>query len=402
MSKLLHVAVYEYQRNAFRRSFLLALFSVPLMLIMIVGVGAVMESRGTNRAPVGYVDHAGLFARPIAAPVAGSGRPVEFISFGTEQEARAALDTGKVQAYYVVAADYYETRDVDLVYIHPPGGNARRQFYDFVRINLLAGQPSDLGRRALLAGDKVTVTSLDGRRQVPSTGPTFGILMPLVIGLAFLFLLMTSSGYLMQAVAEEKENRTMEVLATSVSPLHLIAGKVVGIVGVSLTQLTAWTLFSLLAVAIAHAAGIGWMQDLSLDWGPVLATVALAIPCYVLASALMTAVGATVTTSQESQGAGMIFALLHGLPFYLAWAIVSAPHGTVSVTLSFLPFTALLAVVMRNLFASVPAWQVAVSMVVQVGCALAAIWLASRAFRLGMLRYGKRLRLREVLQARVR
>jgi len=375
---------------------------VPAMVAGVVGVGIFMESRGVNQAPVGYVDQSGLFAQPVAAPVAGFGKPVQFVPFKSEQDARAAVDAGKLQAYYVVAADYFKTRDVDLVYVHPPGSNATRQFYDFVRINLLVGHPQDYARRALLVGDNVITTSLDGRRHIPSGGPTFAILAPLVIGLSFLLLLLMGSGYLLQAVVEEKETRTIEVLVTSVSPLQLVAGKVVGIVGVSLTQLVAWTLFSFLALAAARRAGIGWLQDLSLDWGPVLATAALAVPCFVLASALMVAVGATLTSSHESQPAGNLFFILHALPFWLAWAIVSSPHGALSVALSFLPFTALMTVVLRNLFAAVPTWQVAAAFATQSLCALAAIWLAGGAFRLGMLRYGKRLRLRDLVQVRGR
>jgi len=177
MAKLIRIALHEYRRTVFRRSFLLALLSVPAMVAGVVGVGIVMESRGINNAPVGYVDHAGLFTRPIAAPVAGLGKPVQFVPFEAEQAARAALDAAEVQAYYVVEADYFKTRDVDLVYVHPPGVNATRQFYDFVRINLLAAQSPDLAQRALLVGDSVITTSLDGRRHVPSGGPTFAILM---------------------------------------------------------------------------------------------------------------------------------------------------------------------------------------------------------------------------------
>jgi ABC-2 type transport system permease protein len=401
---LFRIALFEYRRNVFKRSFLLALLSVPAMVVLVLGVGIVMESRGVDNAPVGYVDHVGLLARRIAPPVAGTGKLVEFVAFETEEAARAALDAAKIQAYFVLSADYYRTRDVDLVYIHPPGNNAMRQFYDFVRINLLAGQsPAPaLARRALLVGDNVTVTSLDGRRHIPSGGPTFGLLMPLLIGLAFLLLVLMSSGYLLQAVVEEKENRTMEVLVTSVSPLKLVAGKVVGTVGVSFTQLLAWILISFLALALARLAGINWLHDLSLDWGPVLATAALAIPGFVLVSALMVAVGAAVTSGQESQAVGTFFSILHALPLWLAWAIVSAPHSTLSATLTFMPFTALLTLVLRNLFSTVPAWQVGVSIAVQTVCALAAVWLAGHVFRLGMLRYGRRLGWQELVRARVK
>jgi ABC-2 type transport system permease protein len=397
MLKLWRVAAYEYRRNVFKRSFILALLSVPLMIGLNVGIGLFMESSGDDGSPVGYVDHAGLLTNPIAAPVTGSRERIAFIPFQIENDARLALESGDIQAYYVLAADYYQTKDVSLFYHKEPGANATRQFYDFIQINLLADQPADLARRAVLIGENVTVRSMDGSREVPGGGPPFGIIMPILIGFAFLFLLLMSSGYLMQAVIDEKENRTMEMLATSVSPTQLVGGKVLGIIGVSFTQLIVWTLITILGIFIARSAGIDWFQDPRLDWGIILATVALAIPTYILASALMTAVGAMVTSAQESQSMGSVFFILHLAPLYLAWAIVRTPNGILPVALSFLPFTALLTVTLRNIFAAVPMWQIAVSVAIQTLCAIGALWLAGRAFRVGMLRYGKRLNLREIL-----
>ena len=397
MPKLWRIARYEYRRNVFKRSFILALLSVPFMIGLNVGIGLFLESTENDRSPVGYVDHAGLLADPIAAPVTGSREPIAFIPFQTENDARAALESGHIQAYYVLAVDYFQTKDVSLFYLKEPGGSATRQFYDFIQINLLADQPTDIARRASLLGESVTVRSVDGSRQVPGGGPAFGIIIPILTGFAFLFLLLMSSGYLMQAVVDEKENRTMEMLATSVSPTQLVGGKVLGIVGVSFTQLIVWTLIAILGVFIAISAGVDWFQDARLDWGSILATVALAIPTYVLASALMTAVGATVTSAQESQSTGAVFFILHLAPLYLAWAIIRTPNAVVPLTLTFLPFTALLTVTLRNIFAAVPLWQVALSVVIQILCAIGALWLAGRALRLGMLRYGKRLNLREIM-----
>jgi ABC-2 type transport system permease protein len=222
--------------------------------------------------------------------------------------------------------------------------------------------------------------------------------MPLLIGFAFVFLLLINSGYLMQAVVDEKESRTMEVLVTSASPTQLIGGKVLGVVAISFTQLAVWTITSILAVAVAHHLGIDWLQDLSLDLGTVLAAAGLAIPAYVMACALMAAAGAMIVSAHESQAAGTPFAVLHLAPLYLAWAIVMTPNALLPTILSFLPFTALLTVTLRNIFTAVPAWQVAAGIAVQAACAVGAIWLAGRAFRLGMLRYGRRLRLRELLR----
>jgi len=401
ISKLWRIARHEYRRNVFKRSFVLALLSVPLMIAVIVGVGFFMASREVNNRPLGYVDHAGLLANPIPAPLAGSANRVDLIPFDGEAAARTALEAGEIQAYYVLAAHYSSTRRVDLYYLKAPGNNATRQFYDFMQINLLAGRSSlgaDVARRVALLGDKVTVRSLDGSRHVPSGGPTFGIIMPLLIGFAFVFLLLINSGYLMQAVVDEKESRTMEVLVTSASPTQLIGGKVLGVVAISFTQLAVWTITSILAVAVAHHLGIDWLQDLSLDWGTVLAAAGLAIPAYVMACALMAAAGAMIVSAHESQAAGTPFAVLHLAPLYLAWAIVMTPNALLPTILSFLPFTALLTVTLRNIFTAVPAWQIAAGIAVQAACAVGAIWLAGRAFRLGMLRYGRRLRLRELLR----
>jgi ABC-2 type transport system permease protein len=400
MTKLYRVAAYEYRRTVFKRSFILALLSVPLMVCLNVGVGLFMESRGVNNAPVGYVDHAGLFADPIPVPVSGSREPVAFLPFQTDADARAALEAGEIQAYFAVAADYLQTRDVGLFFLEEPGANATRQFYDFLQINLLADQPAEIARRAALLGEGVTVRSLDGLREVPGGGPTFGLIMPILIGLAFVFLLLMSAGYLMQAVVDEKENRTMEVLATSVSPTQFIGGKVLGIVAVSFTQLAVWTLVTVLAIAIARMAGIAWLQDPSLDLGIVLGTLALAIPSYVLAAAMMAAVGATVTSSKESQSTGSLFFILHLIPIYLSFAIVRTPNATLPTVLSLLPFTALLTVTLRSIFSAVPLWQIAASATIQTLCAVGALWLASRAFRLGMLRYGQRLNWLELVKAR--
>jgi len=399
MSRLWLVALYEYKRHVFKRSFILALLSVPLMISLNVGIGLLMESLKNNNAPAGYVDRAGLFAAPIPAPVTGSKKPIEFIPFQTEDDARAALEAKDIQAYYVVTAGYFETNRIDMVSLKEPGKNATRQFYDFVQINLLAGQSPEIAHRAA-AGTDVIVRSLDGRRQVPGGGPTFGLIMPLLISVAFAVLLIMNSGYLMQAVVDEKENRTIEVLVTSISSTQLIGGKVLGIVAVGLTQLVTWIAVCVLAVIVAGQLGIEWFQDPSLDWGIILATVAVAVPAYVLASALMTAIGATVTSTQEGQSVAALFFILHMVPCYVAGPMITTPSAPLPVGLSLLPFTALLTIGLRNLFTAVPLWQVAVSAAVQTLCAVGALWLAGRAFRLGMLRYGQRLRWRELLKVR--
>lgn len=193
----------------------------------------------------------------------------------------------------------------------------------------------------------------------------------------------------------------MEVLVTTISPVQLVGGKILGIVAISMTLLFSWTAVVLLGIFIGRQFGVAWLNDLSMDWRTVLAVVSIAVPAYILATALMTAIGAMVTSTQEGQSVSAVFFILHAIPFYVSWLFLSDPHSPLAVLMSILPFTSLMTVGMRNLFTIVPAWQVLVSTVVQVAGAAGAVWLASRAFRIGMLQYGQRLTFRGLL-ARIR
>jgi len=397
MKRVLSVARYEYRRNVFKKSFLLTLLSIPLMVALGLGVGLLLVSLENNDRSVGYLDQAGIFENPIPPPLSKGEEPVDFIPFQTEEEAMASLEAEEIQAYYLLPADYFETQRIEIVYTEKPGENANRQWWDFLQINLLSDQPTEIAYRSASGAD-VTVRSLDGKRSIADSGPAFGNLMPLFINMAFMGLILMSSGFLMGAVAEEKENRTMEIVVTSISPLQLIGGKLLGILAIALTLLVSWSLIVLLGIFAARTMGIGWFQDLGMDWGVILATGAIAAPAYVLVSALMIAIGTMVTTTQEGQSFSSLFIILHLIPLYIAFAFIEKPDSSLAIALSILPFTSLMSTAMRNLFFSVPNWQIALSVGVQTVCAIGAIWLASRAFRLGMLRYGQRLRWRSLFQ----
>jgi len=399
MNTFWRVALYEYQRNVFKKSFILLLLSVPFFIVLSIGMGMFMERIRDDSDPVGYVDHAGVLANAVTASQLEIeyDSPVDFIPYASEEEARAVLETGEIQAYYVLPAVYPETLQVELVHIDQPGENVQRQFHDFLQINILSSQPTEIARR-VAQGTSVNVRSVDGLRLIPDDGPPFGLLMPLFITMAFLFMIMMTSGYTMSAVADEKENRTMEVLITSIPPGRLIGGKIIGIVAIGLTLLITWTLVVILGIVVARQFGVEWFNNLSMDWRAVAATIIIAIPTYALAVSLMTAIGAMVTTVQEGQSVSAIFFILLAAPIYTSAVFIKNPHTPLAVTLSLLPFTALMTIGMRNLFTIVPGWQVLVSVIVQTVCVLGGLWLAGRALQVGILQYGQRLNLRKLLR----
>jgi ABC-2 type transport system permease protein len=383
-----------------KRSFLLVVLSVPAFIAFSVGVSWLIETVRESPKPVGIVDRAGIVpADPAAAERAqeifAGEASLEFIPFASEQDARAGLESESIQAFVILPESYPDTRQVELVFIEEPGENVGEELETFLQANLVAGEDPETAAR-LVEGSAFTVRSADGQRELSGSGLPFDLIIPFFLSIAFLFLIMMSSGYMLDAVAEEKENRTLEILTTTIATQRLLAGKVIGIVLIGFTILLTWLIFLAIGALVASWLGVSWVQDISFDWRILLATVVIAIPAFVLVAAIMTGIGAMVTTSSEGQSVSALFFMLHLAPLYVVWAFASTPHSPVAVLLSLTPFTALLTLGMRHLFTVVPTWQIYASALIQLTLAIAAVGLAGRAFRLGRLQYGQRVSLRRL------
>jgi len=394
MSKFWLIASHEYTRHVFRRRFLMPLFSVPLLIILMAALVIAVVMVNSSPTPIGYVDQSGLLSNPIPQPaVKWPERTVHMRSYPDEASAKADLQAGKLQAYYVLSADYLQTGKAREVYLTEPKGIAVQQFNSFLAVNLLASQPATVKNR-ILDGSQVTVESADGRK-VASEDQIVNLILPFVAGILFIVGMMTSSGYLMQAVAEEKENRTMEIMVTSVSPGQLMSGKVIADIAVGITQLVVWALFIALGLMIGKNY-VSWLSNIQFS-GEMVGTLALVmIPAFIMISGLMAAVGATVTESSEGQQVMGLFTIPLWLPYILIATFIENPNSPLAVVLSLFPLTAPMTIAMRIGFSTIPTWQLVLSVAILVLSAIGSVWLAGRAFRLGMLRYGQRLRWKEI------
>jgi ABC-2 type transport system permease protein len=350
----------------------------------------------TDNTPVGYVDLSGILVDPLSPPSPEPpARPIPLIPYASEEQARTALNAGELQAYYVLPADYQDRGQAMLVYIKEPRSSVYRQFNDFLSANLLAGYPQEIAAR-ISEGSDVVVKSIDNRREA-SRRDWFNIMLPLFAGIIFITSIFTSGGYLMQAVVDEKENRTMEILMTSVSPDQFMAGKIIGDIAIGMTQMIIWGIFVLLGLFIGKNY-LEWLQNVRIEWDLVVLMLLLMFPAFVMVSALMAAIGATVTEAREGQQVVGLISLPIWIPYLLIMPIMESPNSPLAVAFSLFPLTAPLTIVLRSGFTIIPTWQIILSLVVLFLSALGALWLAGRAFRLGMLRYGKRLRLKELFK----
>jgi ABC-2 type transport system permease protein len=401
MSKLWLIIRNEYMRHVFHKRFLFSLLSLPAVVLVMVGVALLIAFFATDTTPIGYVDPSGVLANPISLSESSDifDPTIQFIAIEDQDQAQADLEAGALQAYYVLPADYPQNNQVELFYLKEPDSNFTYQFENFVRFTLMENaniNPEVIDR--LSQGFDYTLESADGSRQMRDD-QWYLAFTPYIAGIMFMVVVMTSGGYLLQAVVEEKENRTMEIVITSVSPSQLMTGKILGNIGVGLTQLVVWLVFIWIGLKVA---GNFWpmMADFSLPPNYIAVMLLLLLPSFVMVAAIMAAIGSTMTEMREAQQISGMFSLLFMAPIYAASTIMQNPNGTLAIVLSYFPLTSPITILMRMSFTVVPAWQIAINVALLVVFALLAIWFATKAFRLGMLQYGKKLTFKEILNAR--
>jgi ABC-2 type transport system permease protein len=394
MTKFWRVAWHEYSRHVFRKRFLVVLFSVPLMIAFMAVLVVVIIIMETGSKPVGYIDLSGLLLNPISQPrVKWPEQNVSMVAYTDETSANDDLQAKKIQAYYIIPKDYLQTGQVKLIYLSKLKGSDEGQFAAFLRVNLLANQPPDIANR-ILAGNTIITQSADKSRQA-SQEQFINIVLPLLAGILFIVGMSTSSGYLMQAVVEEKENRTMEIMVTSVSPNQLMSGKVIADIAIGVTQLVVWAIFIILALLIGQNY-VPWLGGLSFSGEMIGVILAVMIPAFIMISGLMAAVGATVSEGSEGQQIMGLFTIPIWIPYVFIGAFIQNPNSPLAIAMSLFPLTAPMTIIIRQSFTSIPAWQLIASVTILVLSAIGAVWLAGRAFRLGMLRYGQRIHWKEV------
>jgi len=394
MRKTWLIFVHEYKRHVMKKSFLFGILSMPLFIGFMIFVGMLTAWLDYNNAPIGYVDaHQILNSNLQVPPEQMQLFPnAEIIPMENEESAKSALESQVIQAYFILPENYLATGEVTMVRNDKTGQNASEDFGEFLVYNLVQDKPEEIITR-LSEGSSLIIRSLDGSREMAQDN-WLSIMLPVLAGILFMIAVNISGNYLLQAVVEEKENRTMEIIVTSVSPDQLMTGKVLGDLLVGLTQLVVWMIFVVIALQFIPAfIPIGDVPRIELPY--LLLIAATFLPAFVMVSAAMGAIGATATESREAQQIAGWFTIPIMIPLWFITSIMFNPNGPLAVGLSLFPLTAPIALPLRAMFTTVPVWQIVLVITILVLLAVFSLWLSARIFRLGMLRFGKRVRLRE-------
>lgn len=207
----------------------------------------------------------------------------------------------------------------------------------------------------------------------------------------------------MRSVLEEKTTRIVEILASSIPPAHLLTGKILGVAGVGLTQYLIWActagLISTYGSAMSSAFRPGAAPPaFHLPAAYLVYPVVFFLAGYFLYASMYAALGAMVSSEEDLQQVQMPIVLMLVLCVLLSVGIQRAPNSPLAVTLSMIPFLSPILMVFRIAVQTPPFWQIALSLAICVATTAVAIQVAARIYRVGILMYGKRPSLVELLR----
>ncbi len=201
----------------------------------------------------------------------------------------------------------------------------------------------------------------------------------------------------MRAVLEEKNSRVMEVLLSSATSTELMAGKLIGVGAVGLTQIAIWIVMAgtYALPALAASASTGEIRIAPLT----LAAFALFFVLgYLLYSSVYAAIGAVITSEQEGQQLQFIIILPLIVSVFMMGPVMRAPDAPVAVWTSMVPFFSPVLMYLRIAVQPPPVWQIALSLLLLVGTIAGILVLCARIYRIGILMYGKRPTLPEIVK----
>jgi ABC-2 type transport system permease protein len=395
MKKAWIVARHEFLVTVKRVWFVVATFVLPLLFAGIgygmshVARSAVDESLAPVRnRPLGYIDRWG-----------GLPEHANYLKFENEEDAKAALLAKKIGTYVLIPKDYLQTGEVKVTTLRRPTLMTAQQpplpagVHDWLLDGVLHGVGAEQIKRVKKPFDPRLVY-LDEQGN-PSQEDAHDTEKRAIAAYAFFILLLvsifTSSAYLLQGMAEEKENRVMEMVLSSIKPDELMLGKLIGLGAAGLLQMAVWVSMSLISVilfavefAIAPTAFVFCFTYFLLG--------------YVLYGSLMLGFGALGTNLRESQQMASIWSFLGASPAMIMIALFEAPQGTIARVFSYVPFTAPTTMMFRYVVdpKGTPIYDIVASMLLLVASTWFAIRISARLYRAGLLLYGKRPGFREI------
>lgn len=384
MTKWITIAKHEFAYNVRRKEFLIMTFGLPLFIFALFGLMIFLSASSISPQDftIGYVDKAGTFEG-------------NFTRYAGEDIAKNDLLEGKITHFFVIPADYRSTGNIEIFSKKSrTQGSIEGEIKAFLLDNLMKGDNKELVERVKnpIKSEYFTLNENgeSGKDDIS------GIIISLAFAAFFMLSIFTSSNFLLQSVIEEKENRVMEILLSSVSHRDLLTGKIFGLGAVGLTQVFIWQVMGIAVLSSGPVALL--LKGVSISIPLLIFASGYFILGYLVFACILAGVGAIATTSREGQQIAGIFTMIGAAPLMISQLILSKPDSAISMIFSYFPLTSPITMIMRISTGNVQYYEVVLSLIILTVSILVIIELSVKIFRASLLMYGKKPTISELIK----
>lgn len=420
-SKIVLIIQREFNQRVRKRSFILTTILMPLLLVGVMAIPVLIAVYGSSPSVVRQivvVDSSGVVAPALVDSPSLSFTPTTLSC----DSARRAAEYGEAFGFLTVGSRVVEDPSQVALYTRE---NSTRAIEDEIREQIrrivyqqrieradIPGLDSILQQlqvRPVLATYRIDEQAAGGDTARQSSSDLLEALS-FGMGIIIYMFIFIYGAVIMHGVIEEKNNRIVEVIVSSVRPFQLMMGKIVGMTLVALTQLAIWAIlvggaFVVLRGAIPVDGGAmndGLLAAFSVFNASTILSVGglfllFFVGGYMLYASMFAAVGSAVENVQDAQQLQMPVTIPLVLAFLVLTMVMRDPTSAVAFWFSIIPFTSPIVMIARLPY-GVPLWEMVLSLVLLYATFLLVVSLAARIFRIGIFMYGKKPTLGEILR----
>jgi ABC-2 type transport system permease protein len=399
------ICKHECFKRIRTRSFLITTFLMPLFLAAVIGIPAVLGARANheNQRLVLVCPQQNL-ADSIRERLDANTKGAYHVTIDTDasdaehQRLLSEVSAGRLDGIIWIDADgikqgraIYQRRTARDFIWQQLVGNSISGGFNRMRMAEYGIQPEQI--KTMLQGAEVEMSYVGATRG--DAGRDAAAIIIVLLLATMLFVTLLSYGVMiMRSVLDEKASRVIEVLLCSATPDELMSGKILGVGAVGLLQVVVWGVMGIaMAKPQSNAPGLHVVPlPLMIYFG------IFYLLGYLLYSAMFAAVGAAFNSSDEAQH--WTFVIISPLIFActLITPVAASPNSTLAIITSMIPFCAPVLMYMRLAVESPPGWQLSLCFALLIGAIYVVQRIATQIYRVGILMYGKRPTMREVVR----
>lgn len=397
----------EFLSAFFRKSYLLTLILIPLTsFIVLLVISGLQKSSGVDASQMinelfipeneetmkGYIDQSGLI-KTIPADLASS-----LVSFETEEDAKSSITKGEISAYYIIPVDFLKKGDITYVRpdYNPMGGITQSGIINsLIAYNLVDGNV-ELSYRVQNPLNVKEIDLSNSVQREDSNMLTF--FLPYAVTFLFYITILTSSSLLLNSISNEKQNRVLEILMTSVTPMQMLTGKIIALGLTGLLQTFIWSAAGLLLLRFSGKA-FSLSSAFQLPASILLWGVLFFLLGYAVYASLMAGIGALVSNLREASQLTTMVILPMIVPLMLISTLIQTPNSPLAVFLSIFPLTSPVSMMTRLAASNVPFWQTGLAVLLLLATAYLFVRASAGLFRAQNLLSGKTVNTRDFIKA---